>query len=149
MTGREIPAHCALEMTRWRFCPLVKRLCLRLNTCFLRGLRPRRAVMPAPTNGNVPASCPHAGRCGHRPLRKTYRRRRVGNAYMRSAPARPQAKPETNEQKNRCHCERSEASRHPEKTFRQEQGARVSGGHLCRRQKRRPSRQARHGLLRR
>ena len=43
----------------------------------------------------------------------------------------------------------SEAIRHPGKTFRQEQGARVSGGHLCRRQKRRPSRQARHGLLRR
>ena len=30
---------------------------------------------------------PHAGRCGHRPLREMNRQRCVGNAYMRSVPA--------------------------------------------------------------
>ena len=56
----------------------------------------------------------------------------------------PQAEPETNEKKW-CHCEHSEAIRLP-KNVQNRTGARVSGGHLSRRLKRRPSRQARHGL---
>ncbi len=45
------------------------------------------SIMRAPAYCNAPAFSLHAGRCPHRLLRKTPRRRRAGNAAMRSASA--------------------------------------------------------------